>query len=87
MKNEIGHAMGLYPIRKHFMNLLGLEAKEYIDTGCRQFPGSKIVSFEHPYTKILIDLFIMDDGELFISTSYSAEMKINRDEVCYIKER
>ena len=62
--------------------LLGYEIVNIIN-GCKQYPKSKIICFKNHYKKTMIDLFIMENGSIYIGDVYGENMK--RDKMDYVK--
>lgn len=67
---------------RNLKKLLGYEIVNIID-GCKQYPKSKIICFKNSYRKTMIDLFIMENGSIYISDVYGENMK--RDRMDYIR--
>lgn len=76
-------AMAIYPAtEKRLKSLLGLEVVDILDE-CEQFHKAKVVCFKQPYTKVMIDIFIMQNGEIYVSQVYGENMK--REDMFFVK--
>ena len=77
------NAMSIVPATERTLRkLLGHEVVNIID-GCKQFPEAKIVRFKNPYRLTMIDMFIMENGVIYIGDVYGENMK--REDMFYVK--